>query len=383
VRDGRNRDDVLAAACAVVAERGAEATRFSDVTAASGVGVSTLQYYFGSREEMLRAVFRYAARADFAAVGEQLAGVHGAWERLVVVASYLTGAVDGDTSWRVWAESWRWALRDAELRADVLNDYQRWRELLAAEIDAGIREGAFTTDAAAIDGARQALALIDGLALPVVLGDPSMGREAARAHLVDALWRLVSRVEAAPRPGAGSAGRMDGPAVPVDAGAEGRPVEVTLRPARRDDVPAVAAIWAVGWRDGHLGNVPDVLLRTRTGESFGVRAGERVADTTVAVVGGVVAGFVMVVGEEVEQVYVDSSFRGSGVARVLLAEAERLVAAGGHANAWLAVVPGNSRARRFYERSGWVDAGAFDYEAQHEGGAILVPCRRYIKQVAQ
>ncbi|MCY1144461.1 GNAT family N-acetyltransferase [Actinoplanes sp. Pm04-4] len=106
------------------------------------------------------------------------------------------------------------------------------------------------------------------------------------------------------------------------------------------------------------------------------------ADTTVAVVEGVVAGFVMVAGDEVEQVYVGTSFRGGGIAGVLLGEAERLVAAGGHTDAWLAVVPGNARARRFYERSGWTDAGAFDYEAEHEGGAILVPCRRYTKRVA-
>ncbi|WP_274622877.1 GNAT family N-acetyltransferase [Paractinoplanes aksuensis] len=155
-----------------------------------------------------------------------------------------------------------------------------------------------------------------------------------------------------------------------------------LRAAEPEDAPAVAAVWAAGWRDGHVGHVPEALVRARTERSFGVRAGERVADTTVAVVDGVVAGFVMVVAEEVEQVYVGTSFRGSGVAGVLLAEAERLVAAGGHDSAWLAVVPGNARARRFYERSGWVDAGAFDYEAAHEDGAVVVPCRRYTKRVA-
>jgi ribosomal protein S18 acetylase RimI-like enzyme len=154
---------------------------------------------------------------------------------------------------------------------------------------------------------------------------------------------------------------------------------VTLRRARTADAPAVASIWTAGWRDGHLGHVPAELADARTAESFRVRAADRVADTTVAEVGDVVAGFVMVVGDEVEQVYVSSAHRGSGVAGVLLAEAERLVAADGHPIAWLAVVPGNERARRFYERCGWTDDGAFDYEAAQ----IKVPCRRYVKQVVR
>jgi GNAT superfamily N-acetyltransferase len=150
-----------------------------------------------------------------------------------------------------------------------------------------------------------------------------------------------------------------------------------LRPARAADAAAVAAIWSAGWRDGHLGNVPGELVEARTPGTFAVRAAERVADTTVAETGGEVAGFVMVVADEVEQVYVSAAHRGSGIAAALLAEAERQVVANGHVRAWLAVVPGNARARRFYERQGWTDDGAFDY---HTGG-VTVPCRRYVKPV--
>jgi GNAT superfamily N-acetyltransferase len=155
----------------------------------------------------------------------------------------------------------------------------------------------------------------------------------------------------------------------------------SIRPARPDDAEAVAAIWYAGWGDGHLGHVPDELVAIRTKESFWTRAAERVADTTVAVVGDEVAGFVMVVGDEVEQVYVSRDHRGSGVAGVLLTEAEQQVKSNGHAEAWLAVVTGNARARRFYERSGWSDAGAFDYPAATDSGPIPVPCHRYTKQV--
>ena len=62
----------------------------------------------------------------------------------------------------------------------------------------------------------------------------------------------------------------------------------------------------------------------------------------------------MVVGDEVEQVYVGEGHRGSGVASVLLAEAERRVRHSGHDTAWLAVVAGNERARRFYAKHCWV-----------------------------
>jgi GNAT superfamily N-acetyltransferase len=143
----------------------------------------------------------------------------------------------------------------------------------------------------------------------------------------------------------------------------------------------VAEIWASGWRDGHEGFVPEELVRVRTEESFRARAADRVADTTVADVDGEVAGFVMVVGDEVEQVYVSAGHRGTGVAGLLMAEAERQVRANGHARAWLAVVAGNARARAFYERAGGRDEGAFDYAAAGPDGPIAVPCRRYAKAV--
>lgn len=156
-----------------------------------------------------------------------------------------------------------------------------------------------------------------------------------------------------------------------------------LRPARHEDADAIGEIWREGWRDAHLGHVPDELLAVRTAESFGQRASQRISDTVVAVVEENVAGFVMVVEDEVEQVYLSRRYRGAGVAPRLLAEAERLIAVNGHTRAWLAVVAGNDRARKFYERNGWTDDGPFDYPAASSRGIVLVPARRYVKELTR
>jgi len=161
---------------------------------------------------------------------------------------------------------------------------------------------------------------------------------------------------------------------------------VARRPARADDAETIAEIWRQGWRDGHLGHVPQELVDIRTEASFATRSLERIPDATVATVDGAVVGFIMVVDDEVEQVYVSSGARGTGVADELMREAERQVRTNGHTEAWLAVVAGNGRARAFYERAGWVDEGTFDYaaaaSAAAETGTIAVPCRRYTKRVA-
>jgi putative acetyltransferase len=157
--------------------------------------------------------------------------------------------------------------------------------------------------------------------------------------------------------------------------------EPTLRPATPADASAVAELWHAAWHDGHAGHVPEGLTAARTLVAFHERTPGRVADTTVAVVDGVVAGFVMVVGDEIEQLFVAAAHRGSGVAALLLAEGERQVAAAGHALAWLAVVEGNARARRFYERQGWRDGGPLPYEVTAGGASYVSPCRRYVATV--
>jgi ribosomal protein S18 acetylase RimI-like enzyme len=153
-----------------------------------------------------------------------------------------------------------------------------------------------------------------------------------------------------------------------------------LRTATIDDVGAIAHVWHSGWADGHLGHVPAGLEQHRQLADFLARVPEHLDATTVATHGSRVAGFVMVHDDEIEQLYVAADARGAGVADHLLQHGASQIAER-YDVAWLAVVAGNTRARRFYERNGWTDAGAFEYDARTAHGKFVVPSHRYEKDL--
>ena len=155
-----------------------------------------------------------------------------------------------------------------------------------------------------------------------------------------------------------------------------------LRPATADDVGTAAAVWAGAWRDGHLGHVPPELVEAREDEYFSERLAALLPHVTLAEHDDRVVGVLIVVEDELQQVMVSAAARGLGLGARLLAEGERIVRDAGHALAWLAVVPGNTAARGFYEAHGWRDAGERIYRSQTRGEATVpVPIRRYEKAV--
>ena len=153
-----------------------------------------------------------------------------------------------------------------------------------------------------------------------------------------------------------------------------------LRAATPDDIDAIATVWHSGWPEGHLGHVPDALLLHRRLADFQSRVPALLERTIVATIGPDVAGFVMVHKDELEQIYVAEAARGSGVAAALLRHAESEIGERFDL-AWLAVVAGNTRARRFYSRNGWRDAGVFEHEAPIEGGSVPLAAHRYEKDL--
>jgi AcrR family transcriptional regulator len=194
-RAGRRKIAVLEAACRVIADRGADATRFADVATESGVPVSTLQYYFGSREDLLVAAFRHASSMEIDALRAEIDAMDDPWAQIELI---VTRALNGyqpelPGAGRLWIESWHFGLRDPEMQADTLRDYGAWRGLIAAAVRRGTSAGIFRCAHSAERAGVLAIALVDGMGIPLALGDPEVaGPDAARdvlAVLGDILGR--------------------------------------------------------------------------------------------------------------------------------------------------------------------------------------------------
>jgi AcrR family transcriptional regulator len=192
-RAGQRKSEVLEAAGRVIAERGADATRFADVAAASGVPVSTLQYYFGNREDMLVAAFRHASETEIAATRAEIGTLPDPWDRLVAIIDRAIGGYqqDEEVSGRLWIEAWRFGMRDAEMRADVHRDYAAWRGLVAETVRAGTEAGRFTATHSPEYVGVLAIGLLDGLGISLAVGDPAVSYDEVRAMALDTLGRLL------------------------------------------------------------------------------------------------------------------------------------------------------------------------------------------------
>jgi GNAT superfamily N-acetyltransferase len=156
---------------------------------------------------------------------------------------------------------------------------------------------------------------------------------------------------------------------------------VSIRDAKVSEIGQLAKIWFDGWQDAHVRIVPAELARVRTLQSFEARLRAASGGVRVAAVAGIPAGFYVLKGAELYQFYVASSARGSGIAAVLMADAEALLLERDVHTAWLACAIGNDRAARFYEKCGWLRTGMVNDDVEVPGGTFALEVWRYEKSL--
>lgn len=138
---GARRAAVAETAAAVLAERGYENTRFADVAAASGAAISTLQNYFGSREDMLIEAIRHTTEKEALALEALADAERDPWNRLVsMIDRNLNTPIRNH---QLLLEIWRSSMRDAELRDYSEEGWARYRAPLVQAVVEGRDAGAF------------------------------------------------------------------------------------------------------------------------------------------------------------------------------------------------------------------------------------------------
>ncbi|MCF3962598.1 GNAT family N-acetyltransferase [Streptomyces fuscigenes] len=168
-----------------------------------------------------------------------------------------------------------------------------------------------------------------------------------------------------------------------------------VRAMTLEDCPAVARVRVDGWRFAYAGLMPaahlaamnvDADTRKRR-EQFLSGAGRVV--NLVAERAGTVVGWgcygpgrdedVPEGSAELYALYLLPGHVASGVGRALTEALLSRAAADGHPRMHLWVVEGNSRARRFYERAGFVPDGAAE---PYEVAGVEVPEVRYVRELS-
>ncbi|MFJ4467004.1 TetR/AcrR family transcriptional regulator [Streptomyces sp. NPDC089424] len=164
---GARREAVLEAAVDTLAARGYENTRFADVAAAGGVAISTLQNYFGSREDMLIEAMRRSTDAEVAALAAAAATEQDPWRRLVLLIDRSLGSTE--RTQQALIEFWRAGIRDAELRDYSAQVWARYREPFLRAVTDGCDRGAFTPHGTPDDAVDLLLVALAGVMIPRVL----------------------------------------------------------------------------------------------------------------------------------------------------------------------------------------------------------------------
>jgi ribosomal protein S18 acetylase RimI-like enzyme len=161
----------------------------------------------------------------------------------------------------------------------------------------------------------------------------------------------------------------------------GTETTMDVRPADAREIDQLAQVWHDAWHDAHAQIVPAELTRRRTLQSFATRLRASLADVRVVGPLGSPVGLCVVRDSEVHQLFVSREARGTGVAARLLADAEARLSQRGVRRAWLTTAAGNTRAARFYEKSGWHRTRTFVDQLQTAEGPFPLEVWKYEKSL--
>jgi AcrR family transcriptional regulator len=177
----QRREQMLRAALEVIQERGYAESRIADVAERAGTSPALVIYYFKTKDQLLTDAIRFSEDTWYAAGTARMAAIPtaaGRLEELVAMSTLPEADAEPNTSWVLWLDLWAQAVRHPEVASVRQKFDERWRQTITSLVVEGQAAGEFGP----VDPADFAVlfsALLDGLAIQIALGDPSV--DAARA----------------------------------------------------------------------------------------------------------------------------------------------------------------------------------------------------------
>jgi AcrR family transcriptional regulator len=183
------RERILDAACELIASGGIDELRIARVATRAGASTALVHHYFSTREELLE----LALAQSFELAGDERFGGSGPGGSATAglaraIADCLPLPGEHERQWVLWVELWLRAVRDPDLQPIAARLYARYRDWIAAAIEAGVRSGEFRAVHADLV-ADHAMALFDGFGLRALIRDPEMSVHRARRLIAELLGR--------------------------------------------------------------------------------------------------------------------------------------------------------------------------------------------------
>jgi AcrR family transcriptional regulator len=195
------RDQMLAAAATLIAERGFSDTRIADVAERVGASPALVIYYFGTKDSLLTEALRWSERSFYVATEEMMRTTTKLHERLEILVEWTLvsekqSALTGD--WGLWFDLWSQAFRHPEVKKDRAELDRQWRDLLSRVVQAGIDAG----EIGQVDVETFSImwgSLLDGLVVQVALDDPVVDAERARKVALSVAYKELGLTARRPR----------------------------------------------------------------------------------------------------------------------------------------------------------------------------------------
>ncbi|MFF1446055.1 TetR/AcrR family transcriptional regulator [Streptomyces sp. NPDC058295] len=184
-RNAPPREDVLAAAMEMIAERGLEKLTMAGLGREVGMSSGHLLYYFHSKDELLLRTLEWSEGRLGAERARLLARAAPARERLDAYVDLYVPDGHRDPHWTLWLEVWNRsqnAAVDADARDRQAAIEGAWHRDLVALLAEGVSRGEFRR----VDPDRFAArlrALLDGFSIHVAIGLRGTGREQVLGHV--------------------------------------------------------------------------------------------------------------------------------------------------------------------------------------------------------